>query len=66
MKGYEHPYGMECLQELSKPNECQETNYQKPLQAYVVNINGINLFNFFNSYTKDIIIYILKFFWSNY
>jgi hypothetical protein len=57
---------MECLQELSKPNECQETNYQKPLQAYVVNINGINLFNFFNSYTKDIIIYILKFFWSNY
>ncbi len=28
----------------------------------MVNIYGINLFNFFNSYTKDVIIYISKFF----
>ncbi len=28
----------------------------------MVNIYGINLFYFFNSYTKDVIIYILKFF----
>jgi hypothetical protein len=53
---------MECLQKLSKPKGCQTTNYQKPLRAYMVNIYGINLFNFFNSYTKDVIIYILKFF----
>jgi len=66
MKGYEHPYGMECLQKLSKPNGCQATNCQKPPWAYVVNIYGINLFNFFNSYTKDVIIYILKVFWSKY
>jgi hypothetical protein len=32
----------------------------------VVNIYGINLFNFFYSYTKDVIIYILKVFWSRY
>jgi len=32
----------------------------------VVNIYGINLFNFFNSYTKDVIIYVLKVFWSRY
>jgi hypothetical protein len=32
----------------------------------MVNIYGINLFYFFNSYTKDVIIYILKFFWSRY
>jgi hypothetical protein len=57
---------MECLQKLSKPNKCQATNYQKPLWAYVVNIYGINLFNFFNSYTKDVIIYLLKVFWSRY
>ncbi len=57
---------MECLQKLSKPNECQATNYQKPPWAYVVNIYGINLFNFFNSYTKDVIIYVLKVFWSRY
>jgi hypothetical protein len=57
---------MECLQKLSKPNKCQATNYQKPLRAYVVNIYGINLFNFFNSYTKDVIIYFLKVFWSRY
>jgi hypothetical protein len=62
MTGYEHPYGMECLQKLSKPNECQTTNYQKPPWAYVVNINGINLFKLLNSYTKDVIIYILKVF----
>jgi hypothetical protein len=57
---------MECLQKLSKPNGCQATNYKKPPHAYVVNIYGINLFNFFNSYTKDVIIYILKVFWSKY
>ncbi len=57
---------MECLQKLSKPNECQTTNYQKPPRVYKVNIYGINLFNFFNSYTKDVIIYILKVFWSRY
>jgi len=28
----------------------------------MVNIYGINIFNFFNSYTKDVIIYILNFF----
>jgi hypothetical protein len=28
----------------------------------MVNIYGINLFNFFNSYTKDVIIYSWKFF----
>jgi hypothetical protein len=55
---------MECLQKLSKLNEYQTTNNQKPPQAYMVNIYGINLFNFFNSYTKDVIIYILKVFWS--
>jgi hypothetical protein len=54
------PVEMECLQKISKPNRCQTTNYQKPPRAYVVNINGINLFNFFNSYTKNVIIYILK------
>jgi hypothetical protein len=32
----------------------------------MVNIYGINLFNFFNSYTKDVIIYVLKVFWSRY
>jgi hypothetical protein len=32
----------------------------------MVNIYGINLFNFCNSYTKDVIIYILKVFWSRY
>jgi len=32
----------------------------------VVNIYGINLFNLFNSYTKNIIIYILSDFWSMY
>jgi hypothetical protein len=53
---------MECLQKLSKPNECQATNYQKPPRAYMVNIYGLNLFNFFNSYTKDVIIYVLKVF----
>ncbi len=51
---------MECLQKLSKPNRCQATNYQKPPKAYVVNIYGINLLYFFNSYTKNVIIYILK------
>jgi hypothetical protein len=52
--------------ELSKPNKCQGTNYQKPPWAQVENIYGINLFNLFNSYTKDIIIYILSVFWSMY
>jgi hypothetical protein len=66
MRGYEHPCGMECLQKLSKPNGCQATNYQKPPRAYVVNINGINLFYFLNSYTKDAIIYVLKVFWFRY
>jgi len=32
----------------------------------MVNIYGVNLFNFLNSYTKDVIIYILKVFWSRY
>ncbi len=32
----------------------------------MVNIYGINLFNLFNSYTKDVIIYVLKVFWSRY
>jgi hypothetical protein len=57
---------MECLQKISKQNKCQATNYQKPPRAYVVNIYGINFFNFFNSYIKDVIIYILKVFWSRY
>jgi hypothetical protein len=65
-RGYKHPCGMECLQKLSKPNICQTTNYQKPPRAYVVNIYGINHFYFFNSYTKDVIIYILKVFWFRY
>jgi hypothetical protein len=56
---------MECLQKLSNPNGCQTTNYQKPPQAYVVNIYGINLFYFFNSYTKDVNIYILRVFGLN-
>jgi hypothetical protein len=60
MRGYEHLCGMECLQKLFKPNECQATNYQKPPRTYMVNI--INLFNFFNSYTKNVIIYILNVF----
>jgi hypothetical protein len=46
--------------------KCQATNYQKPLRAYMVNIYGINLFYFFNSYTKYVIIYILKVFCSRY
>jgi len=62
MRGYEHPCGMECLQKLSKPNGCQATNYQKQPPAYVVNIYGIHLFNFLNSYTNDVIIYVLKVF----
>jgi hypothetical protein len=66
MRGYEHPYGMECLQKLFKPNRCQATNYQKPPRAYMVNIYGINLFNFINSYTKDVIIFVLRVFWSRY
>jgi len=57
---------MECLQKFSKPNGCQPTNYQKPPRAYVVNIYGINLFNLFNSYTKNVIIYVLKVFWFRY
>jgi hypothetical protein len=32
----------------------------------MVNIYGINLFYFFNSYTKNVIVYILKFFWCRY
>jgi hypothetical protein len=32
----------------------------------MVNIYGINFFYFFNSYTKDVTIYILKVFWSKY
>jgi hypothetical protein len=62
MRGYEHPCGMACLQKLSKPNKCQANNYQKPPWAYVLNIYGINLFYFFTSHTKDVIIYILKVF----
>jgi hypothetical protein len=57
---------MECLQKLSRPNGCQTINYQKPPQAYVVNIYGINLFNFFNLYTKNVIIYVLRIFWFRY
>jgi len=45
---------------------CQTTNYQKPPLAYVVNMYVINLSNFLNSYTKDVIIYVLKVFWSRY
>jgi hypothetical protein len=66
MTRYEYPYGMECLQKLSKLNGYQATNYQKSPHAYVVKINGINFFNFFNSHTKDVIIYILSVFWSRY
>jgi hypothetical protein len=66
MRGYEHPYGMKCLQNISKLNGCQATNYQKPPHAYMVNINGNNLFNFFSSYTKDVIIYVLIVFWFRY
>jgi hypothetical protein len=65
-RGYKDPCGMECLQKLSKLNRCQATNYQKPPRAYMVNIYDINLFNFFNSYTKDVIIYVLKVFWFRY
>jgi hypothetical protein len=32
----------------------------------MINIYGINLFNFFNSYTKDVIIYVLRVFWFKY
>ncbi len=32
----------------------------------MVNIYAINIFNFFNSYTKNVIIYVLKVFWSRY
>jgi hypothetical protein len=32
----------------------------------MVNIYGIIFFNFFNSYTKDVIIYVLKVFWYRY
>jgi hypothetical protein len=64
--GYKHPCGMECLQKKFKPDRCQATNYQKPPQAYMVNIYGINLFYFFDSYAKVVIIYILKVFWSRY
>ncbi len=65
-KGYGHPHEMECLQKISKLNRCQTTNYQKPPRAYMVNIHGINIFNFFNSYTKNVIIYNLNVFWSRY
>jgi hypothetical protein len=65
-EGIQAPCGMECLQKLSKPNRCQANNYQKPPRAYMVNIYGINLSNFFNSYSKDVIIYVLKVFWSRY
>jgi hypothetical protein len=47
-------------------NGCQATNYQKPPRANMINIYGINFFNFFNSYTKDVIIYVLKVFWFRY
>jgi len=33
-------------------------------RAYVVNIYGTDLFSFFNSYTKDVINYVLRVFWS--
>jgi hypothetical protein len=48
------PRRMECLQKLSKPNECQAYNYQKPPRTYMVNIYGIHLFNFLNSYTINV------------
>jgi len=41
-------------------------NHQKPPWAYVVNIYGINFFNFFNSYTKHVIIHVLNVFWYKY
>ncbi len=66
MRGYKHPHGMECLQKLSKPNGCQTNNYQKPHRAYMVNIYGTNIFYFFNSYPKDVIIYVFRVFWSRY
>jgi hypothetical protein len=59
------PISVQSL-ELSTPNRCQGTNYQKPPWAHVVNIYGINLFNLFNSNIKDIIIYILNVFRSIY
>ncbi len=65
-KGIQAPLWIGLFTKISKPNKCQATNYQEPPQAYVVNIYGINLFNFFNSYTEDIIIYVLKVFWSKY
>jgi hypothetical protein len=32
----------------------------------MVNIMAFNLFNFFNSYAKDVIIYVLRVFWYKY
>jgi hypothetical protein len=46
--------------------QISNNQHQKPPWAFVVNIYGINLFCYFNSYTKDVIIYALKFFWSRY
>jgi hypothetical protein len=50
------------------PNQMdvKQPTIKKPPWAYMVNIYGINLFNFFNSYTKDVIIYVLRVFWSKY
>ncbi len=46
--------------------DVKQLTIKKPPRAYVVNIYGINLFNFFHSYTKDEIIYVLSVFWFRY
>jgi hypothetical protein len=65
-EGIQAPLWNGMFTKFSKPNRYQTTNYQKPPHAYMVNIYGINLFYLFNSYTKDVIIYNLKVFWSRY
>jgi hypothetical protein len=56
------PVEWNVYKNFSKPNGYQATNYQKPPQAYMVNIYGIKCFYFFDSYTKNVIIYVLKVF----
>ncbi len=56
------PWVTTWMQNICKTHYDRNSNYQKPPQAYVVNIYGINLFNFLNSYTKDVIIYVLRVF----
>jgi hypothetical protein len=51
-------------------NFISQTNVKQPIikihLGHVVNIYGINLFNFFNSYIKDVIIYVLSVFLFKY